>query len=233
MNKNLTMLNNAIKEFNEKFNNNKYKIYTNAKTYVLSFDEESFINLTHLKVAIETPRKKGTPKITLESISKQILFNSDIKVKDHTLEKSVINASYITSNINFNINNVHSFINLRYKKYLLLKNDEILFILGMEYNGEDEENEYYRIKSINSADGFSDKFFLNNIKIDLPYKIEKFVYKDDVEYKKNVEKLLEDKYEERIHMLREYAYFDSNDNDRKNDDYLDISELVERVPIIK
>ena len=38
-------------------------------------------------------------------------------------------------------------------------------------------------------------------------------------------------YDETFNMHRENAYFDSDDNDRKDDELFYVSELVKRVPI--
>ncbi len=234
MNVKLSVLKDAIYKFNKKFGNKKYKIYTSdEKAYVLEFTEESFLNLTNLNAAIRKNSKTNNTYEKLNKIRKQILFNSNIKVNNRAFNRSAVSAPYILSQLNFNLKNIHSFVDLRFGKYILMENKKKLVSIKIELEKEDEENKYYKIKSVSPADTLDGKHLIANMSIDFPYKIEQIEYKDDVEYKKNVEKLSEDKYEERINMLREYAYFDSNDNDRKDNDLLDISELVQRVPIIK
>ena len=123
MNRNLNILKNSIDKFNKRFENKGYKFYTSdEKTYVLKFSEESFLNLTNLNAAIRKNSKTNNTEQKLNRITKQILFNPNIKVKNKAFERSVVNAPYILSQLNFNIENVHSLVDLRFGKYILMKN---------------------------------------------------------------------------------------------------------------
>ena len=109
MNRKLNILKNSIDKFNKRFENKGYKFYTSdEKTYVLKFSEESFLNLTNLNAAIRKNSKTNNTEQKLNRITKQILFNPNIKVKNKAFERSVVNAPYILSQLNFNIENVHS-----------------------------------------------------------------------------------------------------------------------------
>ncbi len=123
MNRKLNILKNSIDKFNKRFENKGYKFYTSdEKTYVLKFSEESFLNLTNLNAAIRKNSKTNNTEQKLNRITKQILFNPNIKVKNKAFERSVVNAPYILSQLNFNIENVHSLVDLRFGKYILMKN---------------------------------------------------------------------------------------------------------------
>ena len=122
MNRKLNILKNSIDKFNKRFENKGYKFYTSdEKTYVLKFSEESFLNLTNLNAAIRKNSKTNNTEQKLNRITKQILFNPNIKVKNKAFERSVVNAPYILSQLNFNIENVHSLVDLRFGKYILMK----------------------------------------------------------------------------------------------------------------
>ncbi len=232
MNRKLNILKNSIDKFNKRFENKGYKFYTSdEKTYVLKFSEESFLNLTNLNAAIRKNSKTNNTEQKLNRITKQILFNPNIKVKNKAFERSVVNAPYILSQLNFNIENVHSFVDLRFGKYILMKNKKNLVAVRIELEDEDEENMYYKIKSVSPTDILDGKHLMANILIDFPYKIEQIEYKDSQENKMSYSRLSKKAYDERFNMLREYAYFDSDDNDRKDDELFYVSELVKRVPI--
>lgn len=230
----LNELKSAIKTFNFVFKGKKFKIFTyNEKPYVVSFYEKDFLNITNLDTAIRQSSKNKKTEKTFKRILKKIKYSTDLKINSESFENAVINAPFISSKVRFNLNRVHSLIDLSDKKYILVKSQKEVFAIEIIQENEYDNIEYYRVKDVISAKELNGKFLLSDLKVDFPYRIEQIIYEDDGEHKIS-DSLLPDKiYEERINMLREYVYFDSNENDRKDDDYLDISELVKRVPIKK
>lgn len=230
MDKKINALKSSIHFFKKKFINKKYKFYTtHEKEYIVTFDPSTYLNLTCLKDVIKCKNKSIEKK--LNNIF-GMLIKGELDVNKNAFEKAIMNTSYISSLVNFDINHVHSFIEIDDKSYVLIKNNTSNIVVKVEKKSEEDDLIHFKVKSVCNPKILNRELLMSEVEVDLPYKIEIIKYVDD-KMEKHTSKISKKVYEKRKDLFREYIYFDKDGNDRDENSIFEVKEFVERVPIIK